>query len=59
MMDVTTYAGVDLKEEEDLIGTLGSSGPLPPSNPLGVDRSKMQNFMNFKLLKEFIGRIGG
>ncbi|KAJ3414904.1 hypothetical protein HDV05_005853 [Chytridiales sp. JEL 0842] len=57
MMDVTSYAGVDLKEEEEdllLAPSHPSSRNLPPSNPLGIDRSKIQNLLNPRLLKSHI-----
>ncbi|KAJ3209803.1 hypothetical protein HDU67_005887 [Dinochytrium kinnereticum] len=57
MMDVTSYGGVDLREEEDNLG-LAPGANLPPSNPLGIDRSKLQDFLNLAKLRKMVETIG-
>lgn len=56
LTDVMGYAGVDLKEEAEhfLKDGDGSGGILPD----GVDRSKMQDFMNTELLMSKILKYG-
>ncbi|KAI8833558.1 transcription initiation factor TFIID component TAF4 family-domain-containing protein [Chytridium lagenaria] len=57
MMDVTNYGGVDLREEEESFGMINTAN-LPPSNPLGVDRSKLQDFLNLTRLKRIVETKG-
>lgn len=56
LTDVMGYAGVDLKEEAEhfLKDGDGPGGILPD----GVDRSKMQDFMNTELLTSKILKYG-
>jgi hypothetical protein len=56
LTDVMGYAGVDLKEEAEHFTKDGDapSGSLPD----GVDRSKVQDFMNSEMLKEKLLKIG-
>lgn len=56
LTDVMGYAGVDLKEEAEhfLKDGDGSGGVLPD----GVDRSKVQDFMNTDLLTKKILKYG-
>ncbi|KAI8881373.1 hypothetical protein K501DRAFT_334726, partial [Backusella circina FSU 941] len=55
LTDVMGYAGVDLKEEAEHFTKDGDapSGSLPD----GVDRSKIQDFMNSEMLKEKLLKI--
>ncbi|KAJ3103978.1 hypothetical protein HDU97_009633 [Phlyctochytrium planicorne] len=53
MMDVTSYAGVDMREEEENI-SFGFGQNHPPANPTGVDRSKLQDFMNLGKLRRIV-----
>ena len=39
------------------MGTIPSE-KLPPANPLGIDRSKLQNFVNLAILRQKIQNIG-
>ncbi|KAJ3330223.1 hypothetical protein HDU76_006176 [Blyttiomyces sp. JEL0837] len=55
MMDVTSYAGVDLREEEEMIAF--PTVQLPPSNPLGIDRSKLQDLVNPIALRKMVEKI--
>lgn len=50
------YAGVDLKDEtEHFIGDGGAAGG---SLPDGIDRSKVQDFMNTEMLRAKILKYG-
>ncbi|KAI8834627.1 transcription initiation factor TFIID component TAF4 family-domain-containing protein [Chytriomyces cf. hyalinus JEL632] len=57
MMDVTTYGGVDIREEEDMMTNVPSRVSLKPANPLGVDRSHMQSLVNIPLLKGMMDNL--
>ncbi|KAJ3225847.1 hypothetical protein HDU81_007649 [Chytriomyces hyalinus] len=57
MMDVTTYGGVDIREEEDTMMNVPSKVPLKPANPLGVDRSHTQSLVNISLLKGMMDNL--
>ncbi|KAJ1551117.1 hypothetical protein HK096_003050 [Nowakowskiella sp. JEL0078] len=58
MMDVTSYAGVDLKEEEDRFrNEFDSSSSHQFGNPTGSDRSRIQDFMNADVLKSIVDKI--
>ncbi|RUS17487.1 transcription initiation factor TFIID component TAF4 family-domain-containing protein, partial [Endogone sp. FLAS-F59071] len=55
LTDVMQYAGVDLKEESDRI--LQDADVSMTSIPDGVDRSRMQDFLNLHILRDLVQKI--
>ncbi|KAJ3112705.1 hypothetical protein HDU96_004252 [Phlyctochytrium bullatum] len=59
LQSVEAYIGFDLqKEEEEMQSSYWTTKTLPPANPLGVDRSRMQDFVNMPKLRNMIRSIG-
>ncbi|KAG2172025.1 hypothetical protein INT43_001502 [Umbelopsis isabellina] len=56
LTDVMGYAGVDLKEETEQSLIHGDTGAAPAD---GVDRTKMQHFINMTMLKVIVSKIAG
>ncbi|KAG0287572.1 hypothetical protein BGZ98_004601 [Dissophora globulifera] len=57
--DVMGYVGVDLKEESDNIMRDNDGYTKSGGGSDGQDRTRVQNFISAKLLKEIVERIGG
>ncbi|KAJ3128245.1 hypothetical protein HK100_009276 [Physocladia obscura] len=57
MMDIGNF-GVDIREEEDLlVGVPSKRQSAKNSNPLGFDRSKLQNLVNLDTLRGIVEKI--
>lgn len=56
--DVMGYVGVDLKEESDNIMRDNDGYSRTGGNADGQDRTRVQNFVNAKLLKTVVDKIG-
>lgn len=56
--DVMGYVGVDLKEESDNIMRDNDGYSRTGGNADGQDRTRVQNFVNAKLLKTVVEKIG-